>query len=283
MTCGSGCCGPPKSPVGATPEPFHQKQPLIDESYDVCYDEGGSAANEAGKATCGEDMEPELPAVLKFARNDGSHRDDNEPASRPSSRPGEVPVISSCRTTGMQSGCHKPFDINLAGCQDACCNGPTKKTKGSVGSGAKDIKIDDNCCCVNDHDCRSGCCSVPEPSQVEDPNDPSCCKGSPLPCCDVSCLDRLALRACDSARQAARIDQASKSKQQCPLQLRCLLLTSLIYSSSLVSFKLSVQRKQRWKTVWPPRSYHPCCLCDYLGISGLHLPRFAGSRTTILL
>ncbi|KAB8275370.1 E1-E2 ATPase-domain-containing protein [Aspergillus minisclerotigenes] len=70
--------------------------------------------------------------------------------------------------------------------------------------------------------CSSGCCgeqdkgiktrdaSVPhisdrgptesrgstEKLQEEDPNKPSCCKDKPSPCCDVSCLDRIALREC---------------------------------------------------------------------------------------
>ncbi|QMW39218.1 hypothetical protein G4B11_002498 [Aspergillus flavus] len=70
--------------------------------------------------------------------------------------------------------------------------------------------------------CSSGCCgeqdkgiktrdaSVPHTSdrgptesrgsteklQEEDPNKPSCCKDKPSPCCDVSCLDRIALREC---------------------------------------------------------------------------------------
>ncbi|KAB8219544.1 E1-E2 ATPase-domain-containing protein [Aspergillus novoparasiticus] len=70
--------------------------------------------------------------------------------------------------------------------------------------------------------CSSGCCveqhkgiktrdaSVPHTSdqgptesrgsteklQEADPNKPSCCKDKPSPCCDVSCLDRIALREC---------------------------------------------------------------------------------------
>jgi Cu2+-exporting ATPase len=258
MTCGSGCCGPPKSPAGATPELLHQQLPLMDDGNDACYD-GDSTINKAGKVACGEDMEPDPPAITKFTRNNASYGAHNKPARRPSRHPAEAPVIGNCRKTEMGGGYHELFDIDLSGRQDVCCSGPIKKTQGSVVCGAEDLKVDDNCCSANstDDDCKNRCCSAPDPSQVEDPNNPSCCKDRPSPCCDVSCLDRLALRACDSEKQAAQLDQTSKSKQHCPLQLRCLLLMSPIYSSHLVSVKFPVQRKQRWKTMWPPRSYHP--------------------------
>ncbi|OGM49461.1 putative copper-transporting ATPase [Aspergillus bombycis] len=35
-----------------------------------------------------------------------------------------------------------------------------------------------------------------EKPQEDDPNNPSCCRDKPSPCCDVSCLDRIALREC---------------------------------------------------------------------------------------
>ena len=46
-------------------------------------------------------------------------------------------------------------------------------------------------------DCNKRCCSEPTPPKAEDPNHPSCCEGKTPPCCDVSCLDRIALRECD--------------------------------------------------------------------------------------
>lgn len=46
-------------------------------------------------------------------------------------------------------------------------------------------------------DCNKGCCSDPSPPKVEDPENPSCCEGKASPCCDVSCIDRIALRECD--------------------------------------------------------------------------------------
>ena len=216
MACDSGCCGPPRSPVGATLGPCHQKQPLSEDGNDICHDKGGSTANKVCKVACGEDTEPDLPTINKLARNYGSSGESNEPAPHPTSRPIEAPVIANCRTMGMQIGCHKPLDTNLSGCDDTCCSGPAEKTQDRLGCGPKGLKFDDNCCSAisADHDCKNRTCSAPESSQVEDLDKPSCCKDSPSPCCDVSCLDRLALRACDSERQASRPDHASKSKQQ---------------------------------------------------------------------
>ncbi|KAL4778181.1 E1-E2 ATPase-domain-containing protein [Aspergillus varians] len=42
------------------------------------------------------------------------------------------------------------------------------------------------------------CCSSPEPPAKQDTDKPSCCNGKPSPCCDTSCLDRIALRECSS-------------------------------------------------------------------------------------
>lgn len=44
------------------------------------------------------------------------------------------------------------------------------------------------------------CCSAlgqTSPTPFEDTKPPECCRGEPFPCCDDSCLDRLALRECD--------------------------------------------------------------------------------------
>jgi hypothetical protein len=200
MACDSGCCGPPKTPPDSTPK--RQKQLVVGDGNDTCY-HGGA---------CGEHTEPGLPAITQLARNDCSYEDNNEPARRPSSR-----------TAGMRIGCHRRVHTNFSDFQDACGSGPTKKAQDSVGSGPLGLEFDDSCCSANsiDNDCRNRICSAPDPSQAEDPNNPSCCKDRPSPCCDVSCLDRLALRACSSGKQAAQLGQASKSKHQCSLQLRC--------------------------------------------------------------
>ena len=50
-----------------------------------------------------------------------------------------------------------------------------------------------------------------EKPQEADPNKPNCCKDKPSPCCDVSCLDRIALRECHK-EQIRSSNEAAPSK-----------------------------------------------------------------------
>jgi Cu2+-exporting ATPase len=110
-------------------------------------------------------------------------------------------------------GC-KPPGIVSTGCQNGCCSGPAKKTQGGVGCGTRDTKVDNTCCTPKsvDHGYKKSFRSAPEQSRVDGPDRPSCCNDKVFPCCDVSCLDRIALRECENEMQAAQVEEASKSK-----------------------------------------------------------------------
>lgn len=66
-------------------------------------------------------------------------------------------------------------------CQDACCaeEGIYKASKESSDAG-----------------CEDACCSS-DKTATKKSDAPACCDGKPSPCCDVSCLDRLADRECE--------------------------------------------------------------------------------------
>ncbi|KAK4225073.1 E1-E2 ATPase-domain-containing protein [Podospora fimiseda] len=53
--------------------------------------------------------------------------------------------------------------------------------------------------------CSSGCCGGERPPAIEavpdQVDEPPCCRGKPAPCCDESCLNRVALRACERENQ----------------------------------------------------------------------------------
>jgi Cu2+-exporting ATPase len=52
-------------------------------------------------------------------------------------------------------------------------------------------------------------CSSTLPSSNSAPTDskaPDCCSGMPAPCCDETCLDRLALRECDTGTDTPRVE-----------------------------------------------------------------------------
>ncbi|KAK4031865.1 E1-E2 ATPase-domain-containing protein [Parachaetomium inaequale] len=86
--------------------------------------------------------------------------------------------------------------------EDACCGGPSEEPQDGARCEVKDAGLDDDCCAPNPTEpgCNKGCCSTPEPPRLDDI--PSCCEGKTAPCCDQSCLDRLALRDCDNHEPA---------------------------------------------------------------------------------
>ncbi|KAF2443926.1 heavy metal translocatin [Karstenula rhodostoma CBS 690.94] len=54
----------------------------------------------------------------------------------------------------------------------------------------------------NDASKKDSCCSSkPVDVELQDLKPPSCCEGKPSPCCDSSCIDRLALRECAAEGQ----------------------------------------------------------------------------------
>lgn len=69
---------------------------------------------------------------------------------------------------------------------------------------------------------EDGCCSVPDPSPCETTvsNRPSCCEGKGLPCCDTSCLDRIALRECESGSFRTRPKRSDSRGMYRPIDYR---------------------------------------------------------------
>jgi len=84
-------------------------------------------------------------------------------------------------------------------CRDTCCGEPSEERQGGARCEVKDAGTDGDCGTPNPKPaCSKGCCSVPEPPRLNETRAPSCCEGKAAPCCDQSCLDRLALREFDS-------------------------------------------------------------------------------------
>ncbi|KAI3567764.1 p-type copper atpase [Fusarium oxysporum f. sp. albedinis] len=83
-------------------------------------------------------------------------------------------------------------------CQDSCCHGgdidaECLETKGP-GQGEPNQEKPDDCC-------SSGKCG--DDKSKDDTDAPDCCRGKVGPCCDTSCLDRLAMRECEMSAVAA--------------------------------------------------------------------------------
>lgn len=105
----------------------------------------------------------------------------------------------SCCASEASSGCgdddeshekEKPKPAAV-GCQSSCCGGQTKEE-------ANDSDANSHPSCDSGQDC-----CTPAPQETADPTPPDCCDGTTVPCrgCDDSCLDRLALRACEGEKK----------------------------------------------------------------------------------
>ncbi|KAM0484014.1 hypothetical protein ACHAP7_003516 [Fusarium lateritium] len=83
-------------------------------------------------------------------------------------------------------------------CQDSCCDSGDSddqplETK-DPGQGEPNPGKPNNCC-------SSGKCA--DDKAKDDTDAPDCCRGKVSPCCDTSCLDRLAMRECEMSAVAA--------------------------------------------------------------------------------
>ena len=131
--------------------------------------------------------------------------------------------------------------------RDSCCDDAdlaiddeNPDQLGIVGATRDELTENENCCAPRttarptpDSDCKKGCRSAPEPPRSDDTPVPGCCEGKTAPCCDQSCLDRLALRECENSgsrltprsmslsmvhtRSAAHIAKLAISQAQLPL------------------------------------------------------------------
>jgi Cu2+-exporting ATPase len=80
-------------------------------------------------------------------------------------------------------------------CQDSCCDSDDAEPLDTTASGHKEPipEKSDDCC-------SSGKCADNKSKNHTDA--PDCCRGKVSPCCDTSCLDRLAMRECDMSATA---------------------------------------------------------------------------------
>lgn len=111
-----------------------------------------------------------------------------------------------------QSSSNLAPDTLMQGDRGSCCNDADLATdKNSdqldiIGATPDELTEEEDCCAPKpatrptpDSDCKKGCCSAPKLPLSDGTQKPvsSCCEGKAAPCCDQSCLDRLALRECE--------------------------------------------------------------------------------------
>lgn len=200
MACGSGCCAPPEA-MATPPPPQQQPQNAgpstnggeLSTKGDSCCDADDSRVSEdsCAKGCCAggsTDSPKTAPAIAAPTCADACCAGEDEQPEATTEAAAKDTCGDGCCAGGEPS---KNTEAKLAGtCEDGCCGGEEAVKVASTDSGAS---------------CKDACCDDMKP-EVEDPKNPSCCKGKSSPCCDVSCLDRLAAREC--AGQGA--DSSSK-------------------------------------------------------------------------
>ncbi|TDZ16124.1 P-type cation-transporting ATPase [Colletotrichum orbiculare MAFF 240422] len=116
-------------------------------------------------------------------------------------------IIESSESTPV-----RPAEVE-DGCKQGCCDSAAKT--GTTSTGDSTFEADKKDCSIEKDkvrkNCEKGCCSSVPPTQLEKEKAPSCCEGKTSPCCDSSCIDRLALRECSSKSNARYADTGRPS------------------------------------------------------------------------
>jgi Cd2+-exporting ATPase len=79
-------------------------------------------------------------------------------------------------------------------CQDSCCDGDDAEPLEIMAPGQGEPTQEKPGCC------SSSKCADDKAQDVTDA--PACCRGKVSPCCDASCIDRLAMRECEVSASA---------------------------------------------------------------------------------
>ena len=231
MVCVSECG---KSLAEASTNSFGPELSQLHAGKDSCCDGGHSTGEKANKGRCCSDMETDCSTFTEVVHRDDQCPIRHEPTKGDGCKSTNSLGAGSCQGISFsepskperEDGCcnpednegdHgcRPPDISSIGCQDGCCSGLTNNTQGIAGSKIRDIDVDDKCCAPKSTDPRyqKNYPSTPESSNSKPTKAPSCCKDKASPCCDVSCLDRIALRECKYQKSAAGDGAAAKSKE----------------------------------------------------------------------
>lgn len=122
--------------------------------------------------------------------------------------------------TGEQNSCAGQCSQESEFCQETCCAAENQPTAGRCLNEVEPCQ--DKCCAGDGHSlaepspresvsCQDACCDDTLSMQDGDAQrahgkfpdktseDPPCCAGKPSPCCDKSCLERLAARECEQS------------------------------------------------------------------------------------
>ena len=155
----------------------------------------------------------------------------------------------------LSHGSHEAHDESGPGkepsataCQSHCCDEETKKEVNTqIGDSLSSCAKGSGCCASSTAVIPSkgnSSSRAPSPNPADCPTDPECSTANP--CCDDSCLDRLALRACEGEKKPGVVVQSyegmSAHPSHCPSSKHAMTFsnTSSISFTHHFSFKLKL-------------------------------------------
>ncbi|OPB43264.1 hypothetical protein A0O28_0111280 [Trichoderma guizhouense] len=114
----------------------------------------------------------------------------------------DLPDTSLKKPEIADTECNKLIQSEDKQCQGSCCGESVEElqTDKTSESKAQEVDLKDDCCApqISQSSCSKGCCSKGDKPCPDIIKAPPCCEGKISPCCDQTCLDRLALRECES-------------------------------------------------------------------------------------
>ncbi|EPE08084.1 copper-translocating p-type atpase [Ophiostoma piceae UAMH 11346] len=290
MACGSGCCGPPgdsgdKPEINTGAGGVVEGDGITDEDVnrEVDKEANEDPAEECADACC-------APADESGCCGDAINKDDKDACSdaeQKQKKPAAEDCGSTCcgpketsknciydccastKTAKVQAcaeSCCTPKapKSNVSSCSDGCCS-PTKAAKEAIREDIKKTAAQETYTCIDD-------CCASKTKSLQAEGRPSCCEGKTAPCCDDSCIDRIALRECKSGDSCASRDAENgkpcrehqrKTHSQYAASLAalgciCRALVALGQESCCVPANKG-KAKQRGKPVKYSRPVDSCC------------------------
>ncbi|ETS86331.1 hypothetical protein PFICI_00159 [Pestalotiopsis fici W106-1] len=187
MGCCDGCTPPPA--LGADSEP------AVRESVN-CADAGPNPPAPASKTTSIEVGSCCKPTDADATEDvNANHSSTDDCCKLASDTPAVAASVDDC-----QVGCCGPphTELDAVKTVDSCDGGsccasePMADSSNSPQAAINRFQVAQT---LSEGDCTDGCC-VESARADKEPKQPACCDGKTSPCCDTSCLDRIAAREC---------------------------------------------------------------------------------------
>ncbi|OTA95545.1 hypothetical protein M434DRAFT_20138 [Hypoxylon sp. CO27-5] len=172
----------------------------------------------------------------------------------------------------LKNDCCDPGESNADNINNAC----------EANNGADDNEA---CSAGAEDECKDACCATPT-SIAPTASNPDCCEGKASPCCDESCLERLAHRSCENDKLSASSECSGKNEDGKPCKKHtratreryatklealgciCRALLALGQESCCAPKKRSSIKNRRTSSVKSCASVDSCCATTATGITG---------------